>query len=90
MNKTKAKLDQIILAINQKLGTPTHPYTIIEGTFTSAVGNFHSDYSPELGYSVYRFGEGLSISEPIWTGRLLIGPAISAATAFLNGLNFQS
>jgi hypothetical protein len=90
-NKTKAKLDGILSEINKATGSPDSPYTIADGKAIANKGNFHTDYIPEYGYSIYRFGEatgdgGFGISEPVFTGRMRIGPAIAAAQAFLNGI----
>lgn len=90
-NKTKSKLDAVLLEINNVTGSPAYPWTIADGRTVPNKGNFHCDYRPEEGYSVYRFGdstpEGVSVSEPIFVGRLPIGTAIAAAQAFLNGIN---
>jgi hypothetical protein len=90
-NKTKTKLDQILSEINKATNSPEFPWTTADGKAVPNKGNFHSDYAPEKGYSVYRFGEavgdGFQISEPIFTGRVPIGTAIAAAQAFLNGIN---
>lgn len=90
-NKTKAKLDQVLSEINKATNSPEHPWTITDGKIAPAAGCFHSDYAPEFGYSVYRMGArqddgSMSVSEPIFTGRLPIGAAIAAAQAFLNGI----
>lgn len=89
-NKTKNKLDQILSQINKTTGSPEFSWTTTHGKAVPSKGNFHSEYSPDKGYSVFRFGEttgdGFQISEPIFTGRVPIGTAIAAAQAFLNAL----
>ena len=90
-NKTKNKLDLVLSEINKATNSPEYPWTASEGKAVPNSGNFHSNYEPESGYSVYRFGKstgdgGFEISQPIFEGRLPIGPAIAAAQAFLNGL----
>lgn len=89
-NQTRAKLKAIIDAINLETGSPLEAYSNTqEGRFTPNAGNFHIDYNTDYGYSIYRFGESHSVTEPIWTGRQTIQPAILAATAFLNGIKLS-
>jgi len=92
-NNTKNKLDKILSEINKTTGSPELPWTTSEGKATPNKGNFHYDFSPKKGYSVYRFGEskgdGFEVSEPIFKGRATIATAIAASQAFLNALLFK-
>jgi hypothetical protein len=92
-NNTKAKLDQVLIEINKATNSPEFPWTTSDGKAIANRGNFHSEYIPDKGYAIHRFGEvtseGVQILEPIFAGRMPIGPTINAAQAFLNGLSFQ-